>query len=135
MILTQSEKSRVINNTLKVSNEILIENKMGYLIPMKNVVKQRFEPGCNTETNFCKNIISIYKSICRKVWDKKCLKDMSIDELMKISKDAKKCAKHRKEFQNKCCNGIDSGHIGAIEKMKRVHDLCENEIFERIGSN
>jgi hypothetical protein len=75
-----------------------------------------------------------YKKMCNQVWDKKCTQDLPTDVLLDYGYYARKCVEGRTVYKDNCCRGYaDSGHLGAILKMKKIWNRCEKEYQKRIA--
>jgi len=87
---------------------------------------------CNTHLTLCRDLLTHYKSVCDMVWSKKCLAQMTTQELTEISEYARECARLRSGFQVECCDQkVDKSHLGAIVKMMNIRKKCNLELERR----
>ncbi len=88
---------------------------------------------CIIHSRVCRNLYKEYKTVCNKVWKKKCNKKTSITELNNYVKWAKECQRRRIEFVPKCVvESMDQSHYYAIKKMSDIIDKCEDERKKQI---
>lgn len=86
---------------------------------------------CRKHLPMCRRLYKDYKEVCNQVWSEKCLRGMSNTELFNIMEQAEVCRSYRVMFQNQCCDGIDRGHKGAIDKMEKISNACARELSHR----
>ena len=87
---------------------------------------------CNTHLTLCRDLLAHYKGVCDMVWSKKCLAQMTTQELTEISEYARECARLRSGFQVECCGQkVDKSHLGAIVKMMNIRKKCNLELDRR----
>ncbi len=80
---------------------------------------------CRMHLKKCKGFFAKYKTICDKVWDKRCDANMSPAELDAMIKMGSMCMYSRIKFADECCGRkYDSGHIGALIKMGKLINRC-----------
>ncbi len=91
---------------------------------------------CRMHEKLCKSKYTEYKRICNKIWDKRCYRYLSSEEINEVKKFAEHCYLHRIEYNIKCCDGtIDKSHYGSLEKMERIIQRCDDQIFKREENN
>lgn len=74
-----------------------------------------------------------YKNICPEhrelTWDANICRDRNVNKILDYAKYTARyedCYKERQDFNNKCINYSDSGHIHAIHKMLRYSNECKS---------
>lgn len=97
----------------------------------KTFSKEADKNVCNIHSKTCKDRYKEYKNICSKIWNSKCkIRDDPIF-LKRTIKFAQQCKDQRIEFTGECCdNNRDNGHTGAVIKMSKIIDKCEEYLEE-----
>lgn len=80
---------------------------------------------CKMHLKRCKRFFAQYKTICDKVWDKRCNANMSPAELDATIRMGSMCMYSRIKFADNCCGRkYDSGHLGSLIKMGKLVNRC-----------
>jgi hypothetical protein len=121
-------------NKLSLKDKCEIYTKKGQECPftaskyLKTVGKQV----CGFHDKICKERYKKYKNICSKIWNLKCLPQMTDSKIKEIKKFAEICHYQRIHFNQNCCNNsIDNSHLSAVKKMEKIIEACDNEQLKR----
>ena len=87
--------------------------------------------------SLCDGKVEEYHRVCDPVWKEDCKRTKSKFENKRLSKNIKKCKDLRVNFMNNCIRpeNRDTGHYGAIERMKTKELQCNNILNPPIAFN